>query len=222
MNNGFQGVGMTSQRTRERLIQRLQAEGITNTTVLDAIRNVPRHLFVDEALSHRAYEDTALPIGYSQTISQPYVVARMTELLLSKGIPEKVLEIGTGCGYQTAVLSQLVRKIFTVERIQPLLDKAKQRFSDLGYNNVRAQHADGSLGWPEKGPYNAILSAAAPYSVPQELLDQLAPNGLLVIPVGGDEVQELQLISRDGASRNFDVLSVEAVRFVPLLSGVRG
>ena len=222
MNKGLQGVGMTSQRTRERLIQRLHAEGITNTTVLDAIRNIPRHLFVDEALSHRAYEDTALPIGFSQTISQPYVVARMTELLLSRGIPEKVLEIGTGCGYQTAVLSQLVPKIFTVERIQPLLDKAKQRFVHLGYHNIRTQHADGSLGWPEKGPYDAILSAAAPYSVPQELLDQLAPNGLLIIPVGGDETQQLQLISRDGASQKFEVFGIEEVRFVPLLSGVRG
>jgi len=222
MNNGLQGVGMTSQRTRERLIQRLQNEGIKNTAVLDAIRNVPRHLFVDEALSHRAYEDTALPIGYSQTISQPYVVGRMTELLLSRGEPEKVLEIGTGSGYQTAVLAQLVPRILSVERIQPLLDKAKKRFAKLGYRNVHAQHADGSLGWPEKGPYNAILSAAAPYSVPQELLDQLAPNGLLVIPVGGDDTQDLQLIVRDGASDNFDVVAVEKVRFVPLLSGIRG
>lgn len=222
MNNGLQGIGMTSQRTRERLIQRLQSEGIAHPAVLDAIRNTPRHLFVDEALSHRAYEDTALPIGYSQTISQPYVVGRMTELLLSQGIPERVLEIGTGCGYQTAVLSQLVPKIFTVERIQPLLEKARQRFSELGYRNVQIQHADGSLGWPEKGPYNAILSAAAPYSVPQELLDQLAPDGLLVIPVGGDDAQELQLIKRDGSSKNYDVTKVETVRFVPLLSGVRG
>ena len=212
---------MTSQRTRERLIQRLQSEGIAHPAVLDAIRNVPRHLFIDEALSHRAYEDTALPIGYSQTISQPYVVARMTELLLSRGVPDRVLEIGTGCGYQAAVLSQLVPRIFSVERIQPLLEKARQRFSDLGYNNIRAQHADGSLGWPEKGPYDAILSAAAPYSVPQELLGQLAPSGVLVIPVGGDDVQELQLICRDGASDKFDVVSVEDVRFVPLLSGVR-
>ena len=221
MNNGLQGVGMTSQRTRERLIQRLQSEGITHSAVLDAIRNVPRHLFVDEALSHRAYEDTALPIGYSQTISQPYVVARMTELLLSRGVPNRVLEIGTGCGYQAAVLSQLVPRIFSVERIQPLLEKAKQRFSDLGYNNIRAQHADGSLGWPEKGPYDAILSAAAPYSVPRELCDQLAPNGVLVIPVGGDEVQKLQMICRDGDSDKYDVVGVEDVRFVPLLTGLQ-
>ena len=221
MNEEVQGVGMTSRRTRERLVQRLQSDGITNLQVLDAIRNTPRHLFVDEALAHRAYEDTALPIGYSQTISQPYVVARMTELLLSRGIPKRVLEIGTGCGYQTAVLSQIVPKIYTVERIQPLIEKTKRRFSQLGYRNVHVQHADGSLGWSEKGPYDAILSAAAPYSVPQELLDQLAPNGLLVIPVGGDEEQELQLIVRDGDSRNFDVIGVEPVRFVPLLSGTR-
>ncbi len=221
MNNGLQGVGMTSQRTRERLIQRLQSEGITNSAVLDAIRNVPRHLFVDEALSHRAYEDTSLPIGYSQTISQPYVVARMTELLLSRGVPNRVLEIGTGCGYQAAVLSQLVPRIFSVERIQPLLEKARKRFRSLGYNNIHSQHADGSFGWAEKGPYDAILSAAAPYSVPQELLEQLAPNGVLVIPVGGDEVQELQLIYREGQTNKFDVVSTEDVRFVPLLSGVR-
>ena len=221
MNNGLQGVGMTSQRTRERLIQRLQSEGITNSAVLDAIRNVPRHLFVDEALSHRAYEDTSLPIGFSQTISQPYVVARMTELLLSRGVPNRVLEIGTGCGYQAAVLSQLVPRIFSVERIQPLLEKARKRFRSLGYNNIHSQHADGSFGWAEKGPYDAILSAAAPYSVPQELLEQLAPNGVLVIPVGGDEVQELQLIYREGQTNKFDVVSTEDVRFVPLLSGVR-
>jgi len=221
MNGGLQGVGMTSRRTRERLIQRLQEDGIKDARVLDAIRNVPRHLFIDEALAHRAYEDTALPIGFSQTISQPYVVARMTELLLAEGVPEKALEIGTGCGYQTAVLAEIIPRIFTVERIAPLLAKAKQRFSQLGLKQVRAQCSDGSLGWPEKGPYNAILSAAAPYSVPQELLDQLAPDGRLVIPVGGDEVQELQLISRLGDSNEFDVVSIEPVRFVPLLTGVK-
>lgn len=222
MNNGLQGIGMTSQRTRERLMQRLQTDGISNQVVLDAMRNVPRHLFVDEALSHRAYEDTALPIGYSQTISQPYIVARMTELLLSAGVPERVLEIGTGCGYQTAVLSSLVPKIFSVERIEPLLEKTKRRLAQLGYNNVRTKFADGSLGWPERGPYNAILSAAAPYSVPPELLNQLAPEGVLVIPVGGDEVQELQLVSRVGESDKFKTERIEEVRFVPLMSGIRG
>lgn len=212
---------MTSRRTRERLIKRLEGEGITNAQVLNCIRNVPRHLFVDEALSHRAYEDTALPIGYSQTLSQPYVVARMTELILSRGIPNRVLEIGTGSGYQTSILSLVVPKVFTVERIKPLLDKARTRFRELNLRNVQAQHADGSLGWPEKGPFDAILSAAAPYSIPPELLDQLAPDGILVIPVGGDEEQKLQVVIRDGDSNNFETLSVEPVRFVPLLSGLR-
>ena len=212
---------MTSRRTRERLIKRLQEEGITNAQVLNCIRNTPRHLFVDEALSHRAYEDTALPIGYSQTLSQPYVVARMTELILSRGVPDRVLEIGTGSGYQTAVLSQVVPRIFTVERIAPLLEKANRRFRELGFRNVTASHADGSLGWPEKGPFDAILSAAAPCSIPPELPDQLAPNGILVIPVGGDEKQRLQVVIRDGDSDNFETLSVEHVRFVPLLSGVQ-
>lgn len=217
----IQGVGMTSRRTRERLVKRLEEEGITNTQVLNCIRNTPRHLFVDEALAHRAYEDTALPIGYSQTLSQPYVVARMTELLLSRGVPDKVLEIGTGSGYQTAVLSQLVPRVFTVERIAPLLEKANKRFRELGMRNITSKHADGSLGWPEKGPFDAILSAAAPYSIPPELLDQLAPDGILIIPVGGDDEQKLQVVVREGESDNFETVSVEQVRFVPLLSGVR-
>jgi len=221
MQSEIQGVGMTSRRTRERLIKRLEEEGITNAHVLNCMRNTPRHLFVDEALSHRAYEDTALPIGYSQTLSQPYVVARMTELILSRGIPDKVLEIGSGSGYQTAVLSQVVPRVFTVERIAPLLEKAKARFRDLGLRNITAKHADGSLGWPEKGPFDAILSAAAPYSIPPELLDQLASDGILVIPVGGDEEQKLQVVIREGDTDNFETLSVEQVRFVPLLSGIR-
>lgn len=212
---------MTSRRTRERLIKRLKEEGVSNAQVLDCIRNVPRHLFVDEALAHRAYEDTALPIGYSQTISQPYVVARMTELLLSKGIPERVLEIGTGSGYQTAILSQIVPKVFTIERVEPLLQKAKKRFRQLGLRNVIANHSDGTMGWAEKGPFNAILSAAAPYSIPQELLDQLAPDGILVIPVGGDDVQKLQVVTREGDTDNFETHTAEHVRFVPLLSGLR-
>ena len=221
MQSEIQGVGMTSRRTRERLIKRLQDEGISNTEVLNCIRNTPRHLFVDEALSHRAYEDTALPIGYSQTLSQPYVVARMTELVLSRGRPEKVLEIGTGSGYQTAVLSQVVPRVYTVERIAPLLEKADKRFRELGLRNVTAKHADGSLGWPEKGPFDAILSAAAPYSIPAELLQQLAPDGILVIPVGGDDDQRLQVVVREGDTDSFETLNVEQVRFVPLLSGIR-
>ena len=212
---------MTSRRTRERLIKRLQDGGISNTAVLDCIRNTPRHLFVDEALSHRAYEDTALPIGYSQTLSQPYLVARMTELILSRGTPEKVLEIGTGSGYQTAVLSRLVPQVFTLERIAPLLEKANKRFRQLGLRNVTAKHADGSLGWPEKGPFDAILSAAAPYSIPAELLQQLAPDGILVIPVGGDDDQRLQVVVREADTDHFETLNVEQVRFVPLLAGIR-
>lgn len=213
------GIGMTSRRTRERLIQRLQEQGIKNSRVLELIRNTPRHIFLDEALAHRAYEDTALPIGFSQTLSQPYIVARMSQLLLSKGMPQKVLEIGTGSGYQTAILAQLVPEIYSVERIAPLLDKARERMSILGFNNVEFKHDDGNMGWAEKGPFNAILSAAAPYTVPQELLGQLAPNGVLIIPVGKENQQELRFIVREGSSDRFTNQVVESVRFVPLLSG---
>lgn len=216
----LEGVGMTSRRTRDRLIQRLMEQGISNLAVLDVISNTPRHLFLDEALAHRAYEDTALPIGYGQTLSQPYIVARMTELLLGQGkIPKRVLEIGTGSGYQTAVLAQLVDEIWSVERIKPLQDLARQRLRKLGLSNVRYQHADGGFGWPEQGPFDGILSAAAPRSIPQELLDQLAPDGVLVIPVGAHE-QTLKVVIREGDSTNFQTRSLDAVRFVPLLSGI--
>lgn len=195
-------------------------QGISNLAVLDVISNTPRHLFLDEALAHRAYEDTALPIGYGQTLSQPYIVARMTELLLGQGkIPKRVLEIGTGSGYQTAVLAQLVDEIWSVERIKPLQDLARQRLRKLGLSNVRYQHADGGFGWPEQGPFDGILSAAAPRSIPQELLDQLAPDGVLVIPVGAHE-QTLKVVIREGDSTNFQTRSLDAVRFVPLLSGI--
>ncbi|MGM8227305.1 protein-L-isoaspartate(D-aspartate) O-methyltransferase [Cellvibrio sp. ARAG 10.3] len=211
---------MTSQRTRERLIQRLSEQGVTNIRVLDVIRNTPRHIFLDEALSHRAYEDTALPIGYGQTLSQPYIVARMTEILLgaSGGKLEKVLEVGTGSGYQTTVLAQLVGQVFSVERIKPLQDKARDRLRQLGLRNVQLKHADGGYGWPEMGPYDGILSTAAPRAVPDELLAQLAPNGVLVIPVGGQE-QELHLVMRDGDTDKFVTQKLEPVKFVPLLSG---
>lgn len=211
---------MTSQRTRERLIQRLTEQGVTNIRVLDVIRNTPRHIFLDEALSHRAYEDTALPIGYGQTLSQPYIVARMTEILLgaSGGKLEKVLEVGTGSGYQTTVLAQLVGQVFSVERIKPLQDKARDRLRQLGLRNVQLKHADGGFGWPEMGPYDGILSTAAPRAVPDELLAQLAPNGVLVVPVGGLE-QELHLIMRDGDTDKFVTQKLEPVKFVPLLSG---
>ena len=211
------GIGMTSQRTRERLIQRLYEEGLSNAQVLEVIRRTPRHLFVDEALAHRAYEDTALPIGHNQTISQPYMVGRMTELLLAAGPLDKVLEIGTGSGYQTAVLAQLVERVFSVERIQGLQDRAKERLAELKLRNVVFRWGDGWEGWNALGPYNGIIVTAAAAQVPQALLDQLAPGGRLVIPVGSGDVQQLLLIVReeDGFSRHV----LDAVRFVPLLNG---
>jgi len=204
------GIGMTSQRTRERLIQRLQEQGISNQKVLDVIRMLP----------HRAYEDTALPIGFSQTISQPYIVALMTELLLSRGVREKVLEVGTGCGYQAAILAQLVPHVYTVERIKPLLVKAREKFRRLGLRNIVSAHSDGAVGWAQYAPYDGIISTAAPARVPEELLQQLAPDGLLVIPVGPEGDQELRLIQRVGDSSKFVEEVITRVRFVPLLSGV--
>ena len=214
------GIGMTSQRTRERMIDRLKEQGISNQRVMDVMRVTPRHLFLDEALSHRAYEETALPIGYGQTLSQPYVVALMTEILLSLGPRQKVLEIGTGSGYQTTILAQLVGQVYSVERIKPLIDKARERLRKLGLRNVRLSHSDGGYGFPDNAPYDAILSAAAPHEVPEELLQQLAPDGILVIPVGPGDVQELRVITRQGDSSNFTERVAEQVRFVPLLSGV--
>ncbi len=214
------GVGMTSQRTRERLIQRLRDQGISHQRVLDVMRMTPRHIFLDEALSHRAYEDTALPIGYSQTISQPYVVALMTQMLLSRGPRVKVLEVGTGSGYQAAILAQLVDQVYTVERIKPLLVRAKERFRRLGLRNITASYSDGGAGWSQYAPYDAIMATAAPEGVPDELLCQLAPDGLLVIPVGGSGGQELRLIQRQGESNDFEEEMVARVNFVPLLNGV--
>ncbi len=215
------GVGMTSERTRMRLIDRLREQGVSNSQVLDIIRETPRHLFLDEALSHRAYEDSALPIGYSQTLSQPYIVARMTEILLAAAKKiDRVLEIGTGSGYQTAVLAQLMGEIYSVERIKPLQEKARIRMRQLGLRNIYFKHADGGFGWPEKGPFDAILSAAAPREIPQELLNQLGPDGALIIPVGDDTSQTLTLVVRDGDSEDFITKKIEPVKFVPLLSGV--
>lgn len=211
------GIGMTSQRTRERLIERLYEEGLSNPHVLEVIRRTPRHLFVDEALAHRAYEDTALPIGHNQTISQPYMVGRMTELLLAAGPLDKVLEIGTGSGYQTAVLAQLVERVFSVERIQALQDRAKERLAELNIRNVVFRWGDGWEGWPALASYNAIIVTAAAAEVPQALLEQLAPGGRLVIPVGAGDVQELLLITREEQGYTRHVL--DAVRFVPLLNG---
>lgn len=213
------GIGMTSRRTRERLTQRLLDQGIQSSKVLEAIRTVPRHLFLDEALAHRAYEDTALPIGHNQTLSQPYIVARMTEVLLARGEQDKVLEIGTGSGYQTAVLASLVGRVYSVERIRPLQEMARQRLSRLSLNNVRLRHTDGVMGWPEESPFDGIIVTAAPGEIPEALLQQLSPEGgRLVIPVGGSDFQDLVLVTRNGDEYQRKVL--EAVRFVPLLSGV--
>ena len=217
IRQNLNGIGMTSQRTRERLLGRLMEQGIRNFRVLDVIRSTPRHIFLDEALAHRAYEDTALPIGYNQTISQPYIVARMTEALVDSGSLETVLEIGTGCGYQTAVIAQLAEKVYSVERIKPLLDKARSHLRTLGIRNVELKYHDGFKGWSDKGPYDAIITTAAPKQVPEELLAQLKDGGRLVIPVGGDGVQELQLITRRGDA--FETKILDQVRFVPLLHG---
>jgi protein-L-isoaspartate(D-aspartate) O-methyltransferase len=216
----LQGVGMTSQRTRERLVQRLVDQGISNTQVLDVLRHLPRHLFLDEALSHRAYEDTALPIGFGQTLSQPYIVARMTEILIgATGKRDKVLEIGTGSGYQTAVLAPFVGELFSVERIKPLQEKARQIIRQLKIYNVRFHHADGGFGWSSQGPFDAILSAAAPARIPDDLKQQLAPDGVLIIPVGEEE-QVLTMVVRKGDSDIFHEQVLEPVKFVPLLQGV--
>jgi len=214
----IQGIGMTSLRTRERLISRLADKGIKNRQVLDVMLNTPRHLFVDEALASRAYEDDALPIGQGQTISQPYIVARMTELLLAENTPARVLEIGTGCGYQTAVLSQLVSQVFSVERIEILLQQTRQRLRSLKINNVRFKHSDGSWGWDENAPYDGIIVTAAPSTVPDALLKQLAVGGRLVIPVGRQgAAQELAVIHR--TAKGFEQENFESVSFVPLLNG---
>jgi protein-L-isoaspartate(D-aspartate) O-methyltransferase len=210
------GIGMTSQRTRERLIQRLVEQGISNPTVLDIIRTTPRHLFLDEAMAHRAYEDVALPIGFQQTLSQPYIVARMTELLLAAGPRRRVLEIGTGSGYQTAILARLVDEVYSVERIKPLQQKARQRLRQLKLRNVHMNHADGGMGWEERGPFDGILATAAPERIPVGLLQQLAPDGRLIIPVGTD-AQHLQVVTR--THEGFETEIVEAVNFVPLRPG---
>jgi protein-L-isoaspartate(D-aspartate) O-methyltransferase len=211
---------MTSQRTRNRLIQRLREEGIHNEAVLDVMASTPRHLFLDEALAVRAYEDTSLPIGHGQTISQPYIVARMTELLLSRAKTlDRVLEVGTGSGYQTAILARLVKQLYSVERIGPLLDKARERLRELGIRNVETSLSNGGFGWPEKGPFDAILAAAAPAAIPEDLKQQLAPGGVLVLPVGVER-QYLTIVTRREDSDQFDIERAEAVRFVPLLGGV--
>ncbi len=212
------GIGMTSQGTRDRLVQILRKEGIRDERVLKAITQVPRHKFIDEALSSRAYENTALPIGQGQTISQPWIVARMTEALLDGGNPEKVLEVGTGSGYQAAILSHLVPMVFTVERIDELLKLARRRFHALRLNNIYVRYADGHLGWPSQAPFDGIMVTAAAQSVPSELLEQLAVGGLLVIPVEKNSQQRLIAVRRTEAG--FDQTDLGAVIFVPLLSGL--
>jgi protein-L-isoaspartate(D-aspartate) O-methyltransferase len=212
------GIGMTSARTRDRLVQRLRDQGIANPAVLERIKNVPRHIFVDEALGSRAYEDTALPIGFGQTISQPYIVARMTEALLDGGPLARVLEIGTGCGYQTAVLSPLVTTLFTIERIAPLMERARERIKELGLRTVRFRHGDGSVGWKAHGPFDGILVAAAPLSVPEAWLQQLKAGGRLIVPVGPEGEQ--QLVRYIQKEQRLEKQIRGPVAFVPLLGGM--
>ena len=213
-----QGLGMTSQRARARLIERLRAEGIKDHRVLDAIAQVPRHLYIDEGLESRAYEDTALPIGLGQTISQPWVVARMTEAILEHGVPRKVLEIGTGSGYQAAVLAQLVPEVCSVERIHKLLRQARMRFRQQGLNNIRSRHDDGRKGWPEEAPFDAIVVTAAGAEVDAALREQLAPGGVLVAPIGPPGAQVLVRERRTDEGYPREVLG--SVSFVPLLGGL--
>lgn len=212
-----QGIGMTSQRTRDRLIKRLQEKGIVYQGVLDAMREIPRHIFMDEAMATRAYEDTALPIGYGQTISQPFIVALMTQILMADKKPAKVLEIGTGSGYQAAILARLVDQVYSVERIVALQKQARERFWDLGLKNIRLKHDDGNTGWAHYAPYDGIIATAAPEVVPPELLAQLADGGRLVIPVGPQGDQQLMKITRHGD--DFNAESIEQVSFVPMLPG---
>ena len=217
MTANLQGIGMTSQRTRERMVSRLIEQGISNPNVLEAMRKIPRHIFMDEALASRAYEDTALPIGSNQTISQPYIVARMTELLLGTGPLAKVLEIGTGCGYQTAILAQVVGHVYSVERILRLQKKAQADLWDLKLKNISLMYGDGILGWPDYAPFDGIIVTAAPPSVPEPLLLQLNIGGVMVIPVGANGKQVLQRITR--TEDHFKIEKFDAVTFVPFLSG---
>jgi len=217
LNARIQGRGMTSSRTRARMVDRLRKQGITDEKVLEVIANTPRHIFVDDALESRSYDDMALPIGHNQTISQPYIVAKMTEILLENGHLSKVLEIGTGCGYQTAILAPLVDKIYTVERIAPLVKKAKDNLWDLKLKNVSYLHSDGGWGWPEQAPFDGIIVAAAPEEVPETLLQQMAVGGVMLIPVGSKNQQQLYKITRTEKGYENEIL--EAVSFVPFLSG---
>ena len=215
----LKGEGMTSQRARDRLAANLKEGGIRDPRVIDVIRNTPRHHFIDQALHSRAYENTALPIGHGQTISQPWVVARMTEALIGFGMPQKVLEIGTGSGYQAAVLAALVPQVFTVERIEELLRQARRRFRQLGLTNLRSRYDDGKLGWPDEAPFDAIILTAAGDTIPSRILDQLSPTGVLVAPVGSPSRQTLIRMRGDGQG-DFTQEELGAVSFVPLLGGI--
>ncbi len=216
MNTRLSGIGMTSQRTRMRMIERLREQGIKDETVLAAMFEVPRHLFVDEALASRAYDDVSLPINFNQTISQPYIVARMTEILRNGKPLNRVLEIGTGCGYQAAVLAQVSKEVYSVERIKPLYERARKQLSGLKLRNVSVRYADGSAGLPELGPFDGIIMAAAAPALSAALREQLAVGGRMVVPVGTQE-QWLYLVERD--ERGFHETRMEPVKFVPLLIG---
>jgi protein-L-isoaspartate(D-aspartate) O-methyltransferase len=222
MKRDHLGIGMTSQRTRDRLIQRLHDQGIENSKVLDVMRDTPRHIFVDEALASRSYEDTALPIGHGQTISQPYIVARMTEALINTGLNtgplSKVLEIGTGSGYQAAILARLVDEVYSTERIHPLFNLARRRLQELHLFNIHCHHSDGTWGWKEHAPYDGILVTAAPLEIPNALLEQLSVGGSLVVPIGQKGQQQLILMTRTADGYERKVLN--QVSFVPMLSGV--
>ena len=218
MNAANSGIGMTSQRTRMRMVERLRGEGISDEVILAVMGEVPRHIFVDEALASRAYEDMALPLGFGQTISSPYTVARMLELLRNGGKLDKVLEIGTGCGYQAAVLSRLAREVYSLERLAPLLTKARRHLRDARAHNVRVRTADGQLGWPEHAPFDGIVVAAAATHVPQALLDQLAVGGKIIIPLTRQSKQSLHVIER--TAQGYVDRKVEDALFVPLLPGV--
>ncbi len=216
MNVRHAGIGMTSQRTRTRMVERLRSQGIRDEVVLAAMNTVPRHIFVDEAMASRAYDDVALPIGLGQTISQPYIVARMIEMLRNGAQLHRVLEIGTGCGYQAAVLGQVAREVYSVERIQPLHKRAASALNELQARNVVLSYADGTLGRPELAPFDGIIMAAAATHVPQALLEQLAVGGRMVLPLGA-QAQYLTLIERDASG--YTESRLEAVNFVPILSG---
>lgn len=217
MNQKLSGIGMTSQRTRARMLERLRAQGITDEVVLAAMGAVPRHIFVDEALASRAYDDVSLPIGFGQTISQPYTVARMTELARNGRELNRVLEIGTGCGYQAAILGKLAKEVISLERIAPIIARARKNLREVRLHNVKVKYADGSLGLAELAPFDAIVMTAAATHIPQDLLMQLAVGGRLVMPIG-TETQRLTVVER--TPQGFQQIDLEEVKFVPLLPGV--